>query len=580
LSLWQKQKLHFFLKSLEKSTAGARGFLTLENQGYGADYAFCSPSVQQFLNKIGIVDFLKKKTCSNVGAALVKTWFLKPFSSLQNSAFKHRKKWMQFFENSVDEISLKKLQRALQELQPQHLHDFVFKSDTFQFCTHLKSLRNLVDTFFFVSVLLKNLNASTCDKFFSSHIILFNFLQKLKNMQKEIDLLQIEDFLPEERAAIFDLESKLRTRCNYNLLQAVMFDANELKNVKNVTNKTAVFATDAACLRSLPVGTHKLISVKISVERAFKKKNPKIKTPVFFTTPAVSLINKQLALRMNLHKKKILQLANLFYSEIFPNYLPVLQVKYHMLANIDCLQAFHVYMNSKEWLWSEDDGACSKLDEPEICGVYNLKNPQRKKNNEITMEFASEQRDVCVLGSNASGKSSLIKTILLNVILKQMALKTYGRICFPFFKQLLLRNPQDTELECFSSFYNQALQIRYVYEHSTKDSLVCFDEVGLGTNINCGRNFMLLARKLTKAKKLFFATHFENVQIESDVIFCEKTEKNVYTVSRNTIAQKIMYKDSMKIAKKFYTGFDTQPGQTCATNEAKRARSHITAGRW
>ena len=169
LSLWQKQKLHFFLKSLEKSTAGARGFLTLENQGYGADYAFCSPSVQQFLNKIGIVDFLKKKTCSNVGAALVKTWFLKPFSSLQNSAFKHRKKWMQFFENSVDEISLKKLQRALQELQPQHLHDFVFKSDTFQFCTHLKSLRNLVDTFFFVSVLLKNLNASTCDKFFSSH---------------------------------------------------------------------------------------------------------------------------------------------------------------------------------------------------------------------------------------------------------------------------------------------------------------------------------------------------------------------------------------------------------------------------
>lgn len=152
-----------------------------------------------------------------------------------------------------------------------------------------------------------------------------------------------------------------------------------------------------------------------------------------------------------------------------------------------------------------------------------LMNEKHTKNNYYF------NKNIILTGVNASGKTSILKSVLINVILSQQ----FGIGCFqkaqiyPFHFIHCYLNILDTSdrLSLFQSECKKCHDIIKIIENNTKKTHLCvFDELFSGTNpeeaVNCGYGFLVFLNKF-KNSKFLLTTHFLDLS--------KKFEQEIYT---------------------------------------------------
>ena len=131
------------------------------------------------------------------------------------------------------------------------------------------------------------------------------------------------------------------------------------------------------------------------------------------------------------------------------------------------------------------------------------------------LKLDKEQNGILLYGTNAAGKSSLMKAIGINIILAQagffVAAKSFN--FFPY-KYIFTRiNNNDNIFKGESSFAVEMGELRSILKRSTENSLVLGDELCAGTeSISAQSIFAASVIKLTEKKSNFiFATHLHEL---------------------------------------------------------------------
>jgi hypothetical protein len=164
-----------------------------------------------------------------------------------------------------------------------------------------------------------------------------------------------------------------------------------------------------------------------------------------------------------------------------------------------------------------------------------------KNDNKVKNDF-DFKNNVIITGVNASGKTTILKSVLINTILSQQI----GVGCFdkgflyPFQYIHCYLNILDTSdrFSLFQSECNKCKDILNIINKKSKKStnhLCIFDELFSGTNpdeaINCGYGFLLFLTKI-KLCRFFMTTHF----IELSKKFLDNKKENY----SNTINKKMV----------------------------------------
>ncbi len=533
LSPWQQSVMFSFLITLEVRTAPN---LVFQDVGFGSEHLYLCLTAKQLLTDTGLTSDLKKLTASKIGAATIQQWLLSPFASSDNTEFVHRQQWLKVL-GTVDEVSVRKTRESL-ALAPVLKAEFAYRNVNLFLAQHAQ-LVQLVATAFVVSDNLKTLKPS--DDLFKNNIRLFSLNQLLRATQTKITALSATELSLDEKKTLQEVENQLRAQTHSHTLKVVLVGQDEAKKpiADPVVPNRAVIVMELAATKRIK-GGFEVVALKAATMKRLKKQCPRIQNLVAVTTAQNNRLNTRYTERLHAQQAQMESVAEAFYTHLQP-LKELVSDTYSALGFFDAALGLVKYQSGADWQWSAATTTTGLT-------VQQLKNPQRKKSDAI--DFAMEHK-LKILGSNASGKSSLLKTLALNVILRQMGAKTLGLVQAPFYSSLLMRVPSDTEHDEFSSFYNQALQVRFLLEKADETALVLLDEVGLGTNVDEGLSFCQNVVNHIQTGTLLFATHFAGICADIDTVFCE-CAGGKYTVQRDALAEWKMDVASLRIAQKYF----------------------------
>lgn len=121
-----------------------------------------------------------------------------------------------------------------------------------------------------------------------------------------------------------------------------------------------------------------------------------------------------------------------------------------------------------------------------------------------------------IMGSNMSGKSCYIRQVALITILAQIGSfipadeESMVRVTDQIFTRI---GSDDDDVTNSSTFTQEVMQVRYIMEKVTPDSLVIIDELGRGTSVEGGTSLCVLILEELAQKECFvlFATHFLDI---------------------------------------------------------------------
>jgi DNA mismatch repair protein MutS2 len=219
---------------------------------------------------------------------------------------------------------------------------------------------------------------------------------------------------------------------------------------------------------------------------------------------------REIGLKMNLEKRKLLKKV---CNQIRPE-LSDLKKAFHLIQIFDVIRA-----KAKLAL---DMDACK----PELLKVPNillreashpllLLNHRQKKMPVIPLdiEIDEEQRIILISGPNAGGKSVSLKTVALLQYMLQCGLliPCHHQSKIGLFKDLMVDIGDDQSIENDLSSYSSHLQaMRYILEKANMASLICIDEIGVGTDPQFGAALALAIIEALNQKKIkgVITTHY------------------------------------------------------------------------
>lgn len=167
---------------------------------------------------------------------------------------------------------------------------------------------------------------------------------------------------------------------------------------------------------------------------------------------------------------------------------------------------------------------------PEICDMYEgesyfeceqMRHPLIEKinTNELyvpnDIEMTPDSKGILLFGTNAVGKSSLIKSIGINIIMAQSGLfVACEKLKYMPFKSLFTRIlGNDNIFKGLSTFAVEMSELRTILKQSNKYSLVLGDELCSGTEMGSAISIFVagLVQLYNRNTKYIFATHFHEV---------------------------------------------------------------------
>jgi len=255
-------------------------------------------------------------------------------------------------------------------------------------------------------------------------------------------------------------------------------------------------------------------------------------------------------------KIKLKDIIQSCYLEILcelENYSTIIYELSKFIANIDMLQN-RVYIANK-FNYSRpvinDESDKSYLD------VKNIRHPliEHIQQNELYVSNDislgnNDQNGVCLFGTNAVGKTSLIKSIGMNIILAQSGFYTASSsFIYSPYTQLFTRIlNNDNMFKGLSTFAVEMCELRTIIKMANKNSLILGDELCSGTeNISAISIFIAGLKTLHNNESSFiFATHFHEITNMSHVHNLKKLQMKHLSVYYDTELGSLIYDRKIK----------------------------------
>lgn len=208
-------------------------------------------------------------------------------------------------------------------------------------------------------------------------------------------------------------------------------------------------------------------------------------------------------------KEKIFQAKGLILIKATKFLLESYQVFYNQsdtIAEIDCFFSFvtfsRINTGSQYPVFSEN------------LKFKNIRNPIFP--DYLGNDFNFDENHVLLLtGPNMAGKSTLLRTICLNVILGQMGMKIIAdEMEMKIFNRIFTRlGASDDLLRGESTFMIEMKETSVILNECTKKSLIIIDELGRGTSTKDGEAIARAVIEYLNKKQVFsiFATHYHKI---------------------------------------------------------------------
>lgn len=255
-------------------------------------------------------------------------------------------------------------------------------------------------------------------------------------------------------------------------------------------------------------------------------------------------------------KSKLKDIIQECYLEILnelENYSHIIYELSKFIANIDMLQN-RVYIAQKFNYCKpiiDENSDKSYLDAKNIRHplIEHIQQNELYVSNDINLGN-NDQNGVCLFGTNAVGKTSLIKSIGMNVILAQSGFYTAcSDFTFSPYKQLFTRIlNNDNMFKGLSTFAVEMCELRTIIKMANKNSLILGDELCSGTeNISAISIFIAGLKTLHNNESSFiFATHFHEITNISHVHNLKKLKMKHLSVYYDNELQSLIYDRKIK----------------------------------
>jgi DNA mismatch repair protein MutS len=125
---------------------------------------------------------------------------------------------------------------------------------------------------------------------------------------------------------------------------------------------------------------------------------------------------------------------------------------------------------------------------------------------------------ITIYGANSSGKSTLLKSVALNIIMAQIGCfipSKEGSKLTPFKSILTRMTTYDSLSEGLSTFTMEMKELQIALKYTKEKSLFLLDEIGRGTSVEDGEAIAYATLEYLSSKEnkgvAFFATHYHNL---------------------------------------------------------------------
>ena len=367
-----------------------------------------------------------------------------------------------------------------------------------------------------------------------------NYKQLLKNIKNELENLVITELIEAAKKKVY--KGKVSEEQRIKLAQERIYKLrNKIITLKYndkdghylfITNTKASFLKEAC---------NKLSSVIVNLESEFTKNNKKMTETIILNSiqfksnnsgtkiiinnvKKISQILTGLELRMvNLSLNNFKDLMNKYYNK----YKYTLDKIVYFISYIDFISniAFISIYNSY-------NRPTIKLADNSYINATGMRHPIIEKIN-TRVEYIpnninlgiNTQNGILLYGVNAVGKSSLMKSVGLNIILAQAGFFVPAeKFIYSPFKHIFTRiSNNDNIFKGQSTFAVEMAELRSILKRANKNSLVLGDELCCGTETTSGLSIVTagVLRLCSNKVNFIFATHLHKLSKMEEIINCK-----------------------------------------------------------
>jgi len=219
---------------------------------------------------------------------------------------------------------------------------------------------------------------------------------------------------------------------------------------------------------------------------------------------------------MNTYKEKVQDIINSYFN--------------HFVSFIETIQQIDVFNNHRKL--AQQYNLCKPIIQNEEFGfidakkmrhllIENIETKETYVPNDICIGKETEQKGVLLYGTNAVGKTSLIKALGINIIMAQCGFYvpcesfTYSPYHYLFTR--IIGN--DNIFKGLSTFGVEMSELRVIIQNCNKKSLILGDELCSGTEIDSALSIFISSLELMSSRQssFIFATHFHELQQMNEI---------------------------------------------------------------
>lgn len=489
-----------------------KNFLKLEN------HSLIQLNILSNNGQLGLIDILSKNLSTAIGKRFLKKRITKPFIEIDliNKYYEDTEKLIKNnliknIENKLINIyDIERLQRkiSLNKLQPAEISQLLFsyqsileiykdilkkKNISFHYFLEKKEIDLLKEA---IKYIKKNINIEIADKYNYETIQECIFYPEL---HEELDILaKKEQNIHNELQFII---KQFNNICEGFKLEKtdkegyyIYVTNNVFKQFNNIIEKNNDFI------------------YKENLKIKNLKSNKKIYIPELEKLSEELLIieNKIIKLTKELYKKFLQDFYNK-YNKIFNKLIDFIGY----IDYIKCNAKNSIEYNYNKPIINDKNKGISYFN------AKNLRHPIIERfvpyvDNDIELK----DKGILLYGVNASGKSSLMKSIGIAIIMAQAGLYVPAKLEYYPFKKLFTRiSDVDNLYKGLSSFAVEMTELRTILKYADEYSLVLGDEISHGTEIISATAIVASAiiNLVNKKAKFLFSTHLHNLNEISEI---------------------------------------------------------------
>ena len=421
------------------------------------------------------------------------------------------------YQSILDIVDILEQTPQLQELIPKHINGFK---------EYVEEYRKLFE----LDEIVKYNFANITNSFFK------------KGVHKIIDDIQVE--IEVIKLQYMDIIKKLSKMIDENNENCIKLEYNEQCGYYlSLTNKRCLKLKESLSNISSPIKINDTLELN-SNDIGFDKRNANVKLIIDICSKmSTQLINLQETVKKEVHSYYLQCLEQ--FDEKYCSYLKEIV---DFVGEIDVITSnsknARVYRYSKPILSTQDTNSYVKATSIRHPIIERIEDKLEYINNDITLGI-DNLNGILLYGVNASGKSSLMKSVGLTIIMAQAGMYVpCDKLEYEPYHYLFTRiSNNDNLFKGQSTFAVEMSELRSILKRSNSNSLILGDELCSGTEWISGQSIVasgiiFLAKKKTN---FIFATHMHQLVDIDEVKQLENVKSKHLKVEYDYDSGKLIY---------------------------------------